>query len=346
MLEDKIVKVSGNNYEIGFKVGERFRTHITDFLEKSRRLKFLRKSEKRNPRHQKLMEYGEKYFPQYMEEITGIADGSSSSLTDILLINCKYDFPRKGCTTVIFKDPDRTILAHNEDNAKDNLSKCYLLKVYPEVGTPFISFCYPGMIPGNSFAFNAYGIIITNNAMPTPDVRIGSPRHLSDRAQLEGKDVRDVIKKTLFQERASGGSFNIVSQKQKRAMNIETTSQRHCITEVEDKYLHTNHYVSQGLNSLKKDESLLRSSISRYEVGSKLLLKVEEKTPQAALDILSSLEAKPYSILMIDKRRRGRTLFTALFDVSETGITMKVYEPKPKIQEKDAFLELTSDDLA
>ncbi|MCW4043690.1 MAG: C45 family peptidase, partial [Candidatus Bathyarchaeota archaeon] len=95
----------------------------------------------------------------------------------------------------------------------------------------------------------------------------------------------------------------------------------------------------------KKDESLLRSSISRYEVGSKLLLKVKEKTPQAALDILSSLEAKPYSILMIDKRRRGRTLFTTLFDVSDTGITMKVYEPKPKIQEKDSFLELTSDDL-
>jgi len=345
LFEDKVLKVSGNNYEIGSKVGKRFRTQIKDFLEKSKGLKLLRKIERRNPRHRKLMEYGERYFPQYMEEIRGIADGADSSLTDILLINCKYDFPRKGCTTVIFKEPNRIILAHNEDNAKDYLNNCYFLKVYPEVGTPFISFCYPGMIPGNSFAFNAYGIIITNNAMPTPDVRIGSPRHLSDRAQLEGKDLRDVIKKTLFQERASGGSFNIVSQKQKRAMNIETTSQRHCITEVEDKCLHTNHYVSKELNSPKKDESLLRSSISRYEVGSKLLLKVKEKTPQAALDILSSLEAKPYSILMIDKRRRGRTLFTTLFDVSDTGITMKVYEPKPKIQEKDSFLELTSDDL-
>jgi len=345
LLEDKVVKVSGNNYEIGFKAGERFRTQITDFLEKSKGFKFLRKLERRNPRHQKLIEYGEKYFPQYMDEIRGIADGSDSSLTDILLINCKYDFPRKGCTTVVFKEPNRIILAHNEDNTKDNLNNCYLLKVYPEVGTPFISFCYPGMIPGNSFAFNAYGIIITNNAMPTPDVRIGSPRHLSDRAQLEGKDVRDVIKRTLFQERASGGSFNIVSQKEKRAINIETTSQRHCITEVVDKYLHANHYVSRELSSLKKNESLLRSSISRYKVGSKLLLKVKEKTPQAALDILSSSEAKPYSILMIDKRRRGRTLFTALFDVSYDGITMKVYEPKPKIQEKDAFLELTLDDL-
>jgi hypothetical protein len=340
-----VYSASGNNYAIGLEIGKRFRPQIVDFLRKSKRLKLLSKVEKRNPRLQKWIRYGERYFPQYMEEIRGIADGSDSSLTDILLINCKYDFPRKGCTTVIFEEPNRIILAHNEDNTRDNWNNCHLLKVYPEVGTPFISFCYPGMIPGNSFSFNAYGIIITNNSMPTPDVRIGCPRHLIDRSQLEGKNVKDEIKRTLFQERASGGSFNIVSQREKRAINIETTSQRHYITEVADKYLHTNHYVSSELSSLEKDESLLRSSISRYRVGSKLLSKVKEKTPQAALDILASLEAKPYSIMRVDKRMRVHTLFTALFDVSYDGITMKVYEPSPKIQEKDVFLELALDDL-
>lgn len=338
-----VYSASGNNYEIGLEIGKRFRPQIVDFLGKSKRLELLRKVEKRNPKLPKWMKYGERYFPQYMEEIRGIADGSNWSLTDILLINCKYDFPRKGCTTVVFKEPNRIVLAHNEDNTRDNLDNCYLLKVYPEVGTPFISFCYPGMIPGNSFSFNAYGIIITNNSMPTPDVRMGSPRHLSDRAQLEGKDISDVIKRTLFRERASGGSFNIVSQREKRTINIETTSQGHCISEVVDKYVHTNHYVSRELSSLKKDESLLRSSISRYKVGSKLLSKVKEKTPQAALDILASLEAKPYSIMRIDKRMRVRTLFTALFDVSYDGITMKVYEPK--MQEKEAFLKFALDDL-
>ena len=344
-LGPPVYSVSGNNYEIGFEIGKRFRPQIVDFLGKSKRLKLLRKVERRNPRLQEWTMYGERYFPQYMEEIRGIADGSDSSLADILLINCKYDFPRKGCTTVIFKEPNRTILAHNEDNTRDNLNNCYLLKVYPEVGIPFVSFCYPGMMPGNSFSFNAHGIIVTNNAMPTPDTRMGSPRHLCDRAQLEGKDIRDVTKRTLFQERASGGSFNIVSQKEKRAINIETTSQRHCITEVVDKYLHTNHYVSRELSNLKKDESLLRSSISRYKAGSKLLSKGKEKTSQAALDILASLEAKPYSIMRVDKRMRVRTLFTALFDVSYDGITMKVYEPSPKIQEKDVLLELALDDL-
>lgn len=339
------MKVTGNNYEIGFKVGERFRAQIADFLEKSKRLEVLRKLEKRNPRYEKLMEYGEEYFPLCMEEIKGIADGSDSSLMDILLINCKYDFTDKGCTTVVFKEPNRIVLAHNEDNTRDNLNNCYLLKVYPEIGTPFISFCYPGMIPGNSFSFNAHGIIITNNSMPTPDIRIGCPRHLIDRSQLEGNEIRNVIKRTLFQERASGGSFNIVSQREKRAINIETTSQRYCITEIADEYLHTNHYVSRELSSLKKNESSLRSTITRYKVGSRLLSQIKEKTPQTALDILSSLEAKPYSILMIDKRRSHLTLFTALFDVRYDEITMKVYEPKPRMQEKDAILELTSDDL-
>ena len=337
--------VSGNNYEIGFQMGKTLKPQIVDFLKKSKRLKSLRKAERKNPRLQKLVEYGEKFFPQYMEEIRGIAHGSDSSLTDILLINCKYDFRRKGCTTVIFRGSHRIIVGHNEDSARENLNICSLLKVYPEVGTPFISFCYPGMVPGNSFAFNAYGLVITNNAMPTPDTRIGCPRHLIDRFQLEAKNTRDAITRTLFKERASGGSFNIVSEKEKIAVNIETTSQRYCTTEAADKFLHTNHYVSRELSSLKKNKASLRSSISRYKVGFKLLRKVKGKTSKEALDILSSLEAKPYSIMRIDRRMKVCTIFTALFDVSSDGIIMRVYEPNPRMQEKDAFLELASDDL-
>lgn len=341
-----VYSASGSNYEIGFDIGKRFRPQIVDFLGKNKNLKLYRKVEKRDPRLQEWTKYGERYFPQYMEEIRGIAEGSDSSLTDILLINCKYDSPRKGCSTVIFKEPNRIILAHNEDNTKDNLNNCYLLKVHPAVGTPFISFCYPGMVPGNSFSFNVHGIIVTSNSMPTPDSRIGCPRHLIDRSQLEGKNIDDETSRTLFRDRASGGSFNIVSQREMRAINIETTSQRYCITQVVDKYLHTNHYVSKELSHLKKDESSLRSSISRYRIGSELLSKVKEKTLQAALDILASLEAKPYSIMRIDKRMRVRTLFTVLFDVSYDGIVMKIYESTPDMQEKDAFLEMASDDLA
>jgi len=337
--------VGGDNCEIGFQIGKTLKPQIVDFLEKSRELKSLREAERKYPRLQKLVEFGERFFPQYVEEIRGIARGSDSSLTDILLMNCKYDFRRKGCTTVIFRGSHRIILGHNEDNTKENLDNCCLLKVYPEVGTPFISFCYPGMIPGNSFAFNAYELVMTNNAMPTPDRRISCPRHLVDRFQLEAKNAKDATTRTLFKERASGGSFNIVSRKEKRAMNIETTSQRHCITEVVDRFIHANHYVSRELSGLKKDELLLRSSISRYKAGSKLLREVKEKTPQAALDILSSLEAKPYSIMRIDRRMRICTLVTALFDVSSDGIIMRVYEPNPRIEEKDAFLELASDDL-
>jgi hypothetical protein len=296
-------------------------------------------------RLQKLEEYGDKFFPQYMEEIRGIADGSASNLTDILLRNFIYDFPRKGCTTVVFKEKDRIILAHNEDNTKENLGNCYVLQVYPDAGNSFISLCYAGMIPGNSFSFNSNGIAITNNALPTPDIKVGVPRHFIDRHQLEGKSIEDVLKRTLLPERASGGSFNIASSREKRAINVETTSQRYCITEIDEKYLHTNHYISKGFTDLKKDESLLKSSISRYNIGTKLLKKIEQKTPQAALDILSSLETKPYSILRIDKRMSVRTLYTVLFDVSFDGITMKVYEPKPNMQEEDAFLVRTLDDL-
>jgi len=339
-----VYSVRGSNYEIGTQIGRHFREQIAHVRENSHRLDVLRKLERKDQRLEKLIGYGEKYLPWYMDEITGIAHGSGSDFTDILLMNFHYDFPREACTTVIFKEFDRIIIAHNEDNNNEYLNNCFLLKVFPEGKTPFLSHCYAGMIPGNSFVFNSNGIIITNNAMPTPDIKIGIPRHLIDRYTLEAESIDDVIHRSLFKERASGGSFNVVSMRENLAVNIETTSNRHCITEVKDRYLHTNHYISSGLCQIKRDESLL-STTSRYKVGSKLLKEVKEKTPQVALDILSSKEASPYSILRNDKRMRCRTLCTVLFDVSSDGITMKVYEPKPNMQEEDFVLEFSLNDI-
>ena len=337
--------VGGDNYDIGFEIGNRFRNQIADVLENNKRLQLLRESEKRKPRLPELVRIGKRCFPQYIQEIEGIADGSNSDLTDIYLRNFYYDYSWEACTTVIFKEPHRIILAHNEDNSKDNLNNCYLLKVEPKSGTPFISLCYAGMAPGNSFAFNTNGIIITNDATVPPDIRIGCPRHLAHRYGLEAESMRDAIERVLFEERASGGSINIVSQSEKRAINIETTALRHCITEVEDKIVHANHYVCGELNSIKRDKKLLRSSISRYEVGLRLLSRVKEKTPQAALDIMSSLENTPWSILRTDEKVGSITLFTVLFDVTSEKISMRIYEPKPNMQENDILLEKTSDDL-
>jgi hypothetical protein len=340
-----VYSVNGSNYEIGTQIGKHFRKHIAYVIENSHRLNFLKRLEQKNSRLETLVGNGNKYLRWYMDEIKGIANGSGSDFTDILLMNFHYDFPREACTTVIFKEPGRIILAHNEDNNKEYLNNCFLLKVFPDGKTPFLSYCYAGMIPGNSFAFNSNGIIITNNAMPTPDIKMGIPRHLIDRYTLETESIDDVIHRSLLKERASGGSFNVVSMKENWAINIETTSEKYCITEVEERYLHTNHYISSGLRPLKRDKSLLRPSLSRYKVGSRLLQEVKEKTPQAALDILSSKIASPLSILRDDRCMTVRTLYTALFVISVDEVTLKIYEPKPNMKEEDFALEFSLNDF-
>lgn len=50
--------VNGSNYQIGFQVGERFRTQIANTLLKNRKLKDLKRSERGYLRHRKLEEYG------------------------------------------------------------------------------------------------------------------------------------------------------------------------------------------------------------------------------------------------------------------------------------------------
>ena len=340
----EVCSVSGSNYQIGFQVGERFRTQIANALLESRKLKDLKRAERGCLRYRKLEEYGSRYFPQYMEEIRGIAEGSGLNLRDLLLINFHYDFPQ-GCTTVVLREPERVILAHNEDNSGNYVNNCYILQVFPEGGTPFISFCYPGMLPGNAFAFNSYGMVITTNAMRASDVEFGIPRHLIDRSLLGANNISHMVKKILLLQRASGGSFNVVSRNENRAINVETTSKKHCITEIEERYFHTNHYISRDLNGFVQPELVSKSSMSRYDVGAKLVAEIKEKSPQVALDILSRSVTSPYSIPKSDASESVCTLCTSLFDISCDGITMKIYESKPNMQENDAALTFTLDQL-
>lgn len=114
----QVLRVSGSNYDIGFQIGSKFKDKIKNALSQSNKLKFLRKANESDPKKfNQLKIIGQKHFPQYMEEIQGIAEGSDLEYRDIALMNFKYEYP-EGCTTVIFKTKDRIIFGHNEDGAK------------------------------------------------------------------------------------------------------------------------------------------------------------------------------------------------------------------------------------
>jgi hypothetical protein len=328
----QILKTSGSNYDIGFQIGSRFKDKIKDALNQSNKLKFLRKEDESNPKKfDQLETIGKKHFPRYMEEIEGIAEGSGLEYRDITLMNFKYEYP-EGCTTVVFKTKDRIFLGHNEDGAKENLENSFLVIANPKSGIPFFSFCYPGLLLGASFSFNSKGLVQTGNWMPTPDIKIGIPRHLIDRYVVEAENVNDALRRALLDARASGFSYNIAST-EGRAVNLETTSQRHYVTEIANKYVHTNHYVSIGLRNIQ--QKIYDSTSMRYRQGAKMLRSLT--SPNDILEILSSRENAPYSIFSKGGDDCAYTLCIALFEISNSGVYLKLYPPKQEKNENECM---------
>jgi len=71
------LRVSGTNYEIGFQVGQHFRDRIKNTLDNLPTFKENKEWDEKNPeRLNKVKKISETYFPQYMEELQGYAEGS------------------------------------------------------------------------------------------------------------------------------------------------------------------------------------------------------------------------------------------------------------------------------
>ena len=80
------------------------------------------------------------------------------------------------------------VLAHNEDGLPGLAGACFLADVAPEGDPAFMSFCYPGSIPGHSFAVTAAGLVITVNNLRLHGVSAEIPRMVLTRALLAAPD--------------------------------------------------------------------------------------------------------------------------------------------------------------
>ncbi|MHA1488828.1 MAG: C45 family autoproteolytic acyltransferase/hydrolase [Promethearchaeota archaeon] len=337
------IRVKGNNYEIGKQTGHNFKNQIARAFSESKKFKALKELDENKPERIDRAELlAKEYFPLYMNEIKGIADGSNLDYRNVLIANFSQ-FPSKddteeNCSTVIFKRKNDIILAHNEDCESVMGKYSYLLIVELENGTNFFAHSYPGCIPGVSFGFNSHGITYTTNSLPNPVNKIGLPRILFGRFVLEAKTIEEAIQRAQQLSPRSGGvSYNLISRKEKRSVNLETTADEAFLTEIKDKYFHTNHYISERFKDISFP--IFKNSHTRYRRGKKLLDKVE-KTEKGALQILSDKQVfcnsvKTPSEYLLD------TSCTSLFKISDT-IKLSIY---PHIREKDDFITFSLNDL-
>lgn len=204
-----VVKVSGNNYEVGKAIGKSLQPVIQKILAENKKLfeknflEYLKESTV-------FVEQAKKYFPQYVNELRGIAEGASVSFEELFLSNNREvaDFDPNvidpnHCTIIGIPTAEGYFLGHNEDWAASSLEHMYILDAVIN-GVKIFGLNYANNLIGDSVAINGYGLVEAVNELSHQDTQLGVPKNFIARAILECKTLEEteVLMQTI--PRAAG----------------------------------------------------------------------------------------------------------------------------------------------
>ena len=109
----KYLEITGTYYDFGFQIGRYFKNYLNSIIKPYReKIKFKKVNKHVSYLENKL----KKSFPNCLEEINGRADGAGIERKTMLLLFFPEIFKRvDGCTTIIVKQQNNFLFAHNED---------------------------------------------------------------------------------------------------------------------------------------------------------------------------------------------------------------------------------------
>src|SRR5690606_30462116 len=172
----KPVRITGNRRQVGLALGKLGRPLMASYLDQSAAWAALRPW-RGHAYLQELAGHAQEALPAVWEEFEGLAEGLRMPVADLLLWNCRGDLLHKtsdGCTSVALHAANGTRwIAHNEDGDPYLYGRCHVVDVQPDDAPGYVSFYYPGSLPGHTFAANRAGLVQTINNLRTRARRAG-----------------------------------------------------------------------------------------------------------------------------------------------------------------------------
>lgn len=188
------------------------------------------------------------HFPSIWQELCGLADGLALPIEDVFIWNARGDLwahAPDGCSSVLQITPYPRV-THNEDGDPGFYGHCGIVQARPEHGVEFISFVYPGSIPGHTFAINEHQLSITVNNIRALYAQPGIPRMVLCRAVLDCPDHGALI--DLLTSHPRGGAFNLnVTDRHLLVHSIEFNDADVSVRRVQSPYFHANHAIHPAL---------------------------------------------------------------------------------------------------
>lgn len=263
-------------------------------------------------------------FPAIWAEIEGLAEGLDLPVAAVTAWNCRGDLLASvpdGCTTVLLPGPV-PVLAHNEDGLPFFRGAAFIAEVAPVLAPAFRSFCYPGSIPGHTFAFTDAGLVQTVNNIRLTGVEAEVPRMVLGRAVLGAPGIDAALAILRAQPHSGGFHFALSQVADRRIVSVEFGGGEVSVVEITAPSVHANHALHQRRGIA--GQIVTASSRDRQARG-EALLAAGERDPLAILRDTGG-PGLPIRRDGADDPDDENTLATALFRVTQGGIEWSIHD--------------------
>lgn len=286
-----VVRVSGTHREIGQQIGEAMRPQVQHSIENARALlagtydDLQLTWEDAVIQARKYLPFAQERYPQYVDELAGIAEGANVPFVDLAVLNAMEAVTMDAlhltkCTSMAVNE-ERTadghvLVAHNEDWMPEDEPDVYVVHASPVDEPPFLAMTYGGLLP--NVGFNAAGIAQCCDSVSPKDSRIGIPRVVVSRAVLAARTPAGAIRHMLVPHRAAGYN-HLLAHESGELYSVEVSARRFAILYGEEGYIvHTNHYLDRRMQEIEKDPDELIATRIRYFRALRLLRQTPEHT--------------------------------------------------------------------
>jgi isopenicillin-N N-acyltransferase like protein len=157
-----LVEVHGTHREMGCQIGEACREQVQHSIENAHLLIEQSYSNARTDlgwgkiQSRKYLPFAEERYPQYVDEMRGIAEGANVTFDDVMVLNAMEAVTMDAlhltrCTSFAVNE-ERTadghvLAAHNEDWVPEDENDVYVISAKPKDEPPFLAMTYGGLLP-------------------------------------------------------------------------------------------------------------------------------------------------------------------------------------------------------
>jgi len=286
-----LVRVSGTHREMGRQIGEACKKQVQHGVENGRNLVADAYQQLEltwagaQIQARKYLPFAQERYPQYVDEMIGIAEGADVGFEDLVVINAMEAVTMDAlhltrCTSMAVNDEHtadgHVLLAHNEDWVPEDEDDVFIVLASPKNGPPFLAMTYGGLLP--NIGFNAYGIAQLCDSVYPNDSRIGTPRTVVSRAVLASKTPDEAIRHMLSAQRAAGYNHLLIHESGE-LYSVEVSARRFGILYGDGGYIvHTNHYLSENMQQVEREPEDLVASRVRYYRALRLIKREDQHT--------------------------------------------------------------------